>query len=113
MTKDPVRRRAQCRAAQQRYELTAKGRAAKLRYERSAKGKAVKRRYGATPKGARANQRRNAKKIRIGQRYVGYVRDEGLAQQINAHVKERLSAFKQGFQRDPQAEEAAARAARL
>lgn len=74
------------------------------RYEQTAKGKAAHQRYGRTAAGKRVAQRTRAKRIQIGTYYVGMAQSADQAQQINAHIKERLSAFKQRFASDPRME---------
>ena len=70
-------RREQCRAAQRRYEQTAKGQAVRRRYLDSAHGRATV---------TRSTRRR----VAIGQRYMGRVATVEQAQAINAHIKRRL-----------------------
>jgi hypothetical protein len=53
---------------------------------------AVKR-YRQTMKGKASMARDNAKRALIGRRYVGRCADKAQAKAINAHIKEKLSAF--------------------
>lgn len=74
-------RRAAIRAAQRRYEQSAKGKAAKRRYEQTAKGKASHRRYCT-------------RRIWIGgNRTAGVAATVEQAQAINAHVQRRKREF--------------------
>jgi hypothetical protein len=63
---------------------------------------AAKARYDDTPRGqAKAharNQRTNARRIWVGRQYHSAATSAEQAQIVNAHIKERVLAFKQGQQ---------------
>ena len=90
----------------QKYEQSAKAKARRDRYNRSDKGKARSRKFIHTEKGKIAGQRR----LRLSERYFGVADTPEQAAAINAHLKERLSVFKQRFAARAQAEGATASA---
>lgn len=67
--------------AQRRYRQTDKGRATHRRYRQSWKGRV----FVATL---------NARRIMVGERCHGYAKTVEHAARINAHIKERVYAFK-------------------
>jgi hypothetical protein len=67
--------------------------AAHVRYRRTAKGLAAARRYRAG-KGRRVTKRNNQRRIFAGGTFMGRA-DAALVPAIHAHIKERVSAFKQ------------------
>lgn len=75
-----AKRRQQCREAQRRYEKTANG-------------KATLRRYRQTDAGRKVARKSAAKRLLIGQRYIGRVATMELAQAINRHIKRRRREF--------------------
>ena len=77
------RRRAQIRAANRRYRLTAKGRAAQ-------------RRYRLTPKARATDARGNARLLRAGRTYLGKAATPEQGRVLNAHIKEMVIGFKAG-----------------
>ena len=70
---------------QHRYDLSEKGRARVSRYQHSEKGRTAKQ---------AARRRADAKRIRIGPRYVGQAKTVEQAAVINAHIKRRMREFK-------------------
>jgi hypothetical protein len=90
-------RRQQHRAAQARYRVTGKGKAANARYVATTKCKEVQLRYRSSPKGTMTLAVCNARRLFIGDRYVGRATIVEEARAINGHIKERLIGFKQRF----------------
>ena len=74
---------------QKRYNASPKGKAVRARYLASAKRRATE---------AKANARKNARRLFVGKQYAGIVETPTKADAINAHIKERVLAFKQGQQ---------------
>lgn len=67
-------------------------RAAQAKYQKSAKGKATMRRYRVTDKGRANDAKFNARRIFVNG-YYGTA-DAETAQAINEHVRQRIRAFK-------------------
>jgi len=88
------------RNIQKRYDASEKGRLRTLRYNRSAKGQARYLKHEASAKRKASRQRyetackgRAKRRIYIGDRYLGNAETVESAERINAHIKERMSAF--------------------
>jgi hypothetical protein len=71
-------------------------------------GRQAKARYNRKPERVAASRRRGRLRIFIGKKYHSTVKSAEEAERINAHIKERLSAFKQGQQNRKKAQGAAA-----
>jgi hypothetical protein len=74
--------RCRVKAAQARYEKTEKGKATHLRY--------------ANGNGIEMRRLSAGKRLFIGEKYIGRAATVELAEQINAHVRTRVGAFREG-----------------
>lgn len=79
-----------------RWKLTKRRqqwREAQARYGRTDKGKAAHKRYRSSSKGHRLVAKSNRHRVFLGTRYHGRAKTTAQAAVINAHIKERVSAF--------------------
>lgn len=97
-------RRCINRRAQAKYQKSVKGRAALARYNQSESRRACNARYRSSSTGQRTTRAHNDRRIFVGRSYHGRAADTQTADAINAHIKERLSAFIAGQQSRAQVE---------
>lgn len=86
-------RTCQRRVWQQRYEQTPKGQRTAQAYRQSAKGKRVGLRYNASRKGQQRRARHEPKRVRYGGAHLATAPSARQAQQITAHVRQRMKEF--------------------
>lgn len=84
--------------ARAKYAASAKNRARNVRFNQSPRGRARNRRYLQSEKHRACSRKSNAKRLKIGRQWAGYAQTVEQAQAINAHIRDRVRAFRQAQQ---------------